>query len=194
MITRMELLREAINRRPLVRPILATLAGILTLTLAAKTSIPFVPVPMTLQTLATALIGLSLGSTLGVSSVVFYLILGFTVLPIFSFGGGPAYIISPSSGYLYGMIFEVYLSGRIRDWKLPPLKALPLLALSFATPYITGLLLLANIVGLHRALAGGLYPFILGDLLKFFLAFLFFVRISRKWPSPRKNHFFKNSQ
>ena len=36
--------------------------------------------------------------------------------------------------------------------------------------YIPGLLYLANFIGLGRALAVGLYPFIVGDLLKILLA------------------------
>ncbi|MCK4308969.1 MAG: biotin transporter BioY, partial [Candidatus Atribacteria bacterium] len=47
-------------------------------------SIPLHPVPITLQTLFTLLAGMILGSTLGATSQIIYVLLGIIGLPVFA--------------------------------------------------------------------------------------------------------------
>ena len=67
----------------LLRNLLLVLAGSVLLALSAKVSVPFFPVPMTLQTLAVLLVGATYGSRLGALTVLAYLAEGMAGLPIF---------------------------------------------------------------------------------------------------------------
>ena len=77
--------------------------------------IPVPVVPFTLQFLFTTLAGLLLGSQKGAISVVAYMIMGLTGLPIFSEGGGFWYVIKPSFGYIIGFCIGTYVTGLIAE-------------------------------------------------------------------------------
>ena len=62
--------------RPIAAASASVAAGVGVLTASAWLSVPFYPVPLTMQTLAVLLIGGLLGSRLGVASVAGYLALG----------------------------------------------------------------------------------------------------------------------
>ena len=62
--------------------------------------IPLGPVPVSLQTLFVLLSGAVLGSGLGAMSMCVYLALGLIGLPVFTAGGGPGYVLSPTFGFL----------------------------------------------------------------------------------------------
>ena len=72
----------------LVVQILLVLAGTVLLTLAAKITVPFWPVPMTLQTLAVFLIAAAYGRNLAVATLLAYLVEGAVGLPVFATGAG----------------------------------------------------------------------------------------------------------
>ena len=67
------------------------LLGIILLSVSSKISIPFYPVPMTLQTFVVYFIAASMGMV-GFYSTLSYVILGLIGLPIFAAGGGFGYI------------------------------------------------------------------------------------------------------
>ena len=67
-----------------VRYTLLTLAGSALITLCTQISLPLFPVPMTLQTFAVFLIGLTYGWRLGGITVALYLLEGALGLPVFS--------------------------------------------------------------------------------------------------------------
>ena len=81
--------------------------GIVLLAISSKIAIPFYPVPMTLQTLVIYLIAGSMG-ILGFYSTTSYIVIGLLGAPIFATGGGPAYIASPTCGFLYGMVISSF--------------------------------------------------------------------------------------
>ena len=66
--------------------------------------IPFLLVPITLQTLFVVLSALVLERRLAVLSVIVYIMIGLVGFPIFANGGGINYIFSPTFGYLIGFI------------------------------------------------------------------------------------------
>ena len=45
------------------------------------------------------------------SSMSLYAILGFVGLPVFARGGGPAYFLTPTAGYIYGFIVAAFVTG-----------------------------------------------------------------------------------
>jgi biotin transport system substrate-specific component len=85
--------------------------GTVLLTLSAKISVPVQPIPVTLQTLAVALIAASLGWRMAVATVALYLIEGLAGLPVFASGGGIGYVFRPSFGFLVGYLPMAALIG-----------------------------------------------------------------------------------
>ena len=77
--------------------------------------IPIPLIPFTLQFLFTMLAGLLLGSKLGAVSVCVYIVLGLIGLPVFADGGGIAYILKPSFGYIIGFAVASYITGCIAN-------------------------------------------------------------------------------
>lgn len=78
--------------------------GTVLLTLSAKVSVPVQPIPVTLQTLAVAIIAASLGWRLAVATVALYIVEGLANLPVFASGGGFDYIFRPSFGFILGYL------------------------------------------------------------------------------------------
>jgi len=102
--------------------------GTVLLTLSAKISVPVQPIPVTLQTLAVALIAASLGWRMAVATVALYLVEGLAGLPVFASGGGIDYIFRPSFGFLAGYLPMAAVIGWASDrgWS----RNLPLLVLA----------------------------------------------------------------
>jgi biotin transport system substrate-specific component len=175
-LLRMEAVRSGAAQR-----IAMVLAGVGILAASAWLSVPFYPVPLTMQTLAVLLIGGALGPVLGLSSVFGYLALGAMGAPVFHGGlGGTIVLVGPTGGYLLGFIPAVAVMGaaaRLAGRRVPGagstvVRRLPILAvgavLASAAVYLVGLPWLAASTGLgfQKALSAGLFPFVLGDLLK----------------------------
>lgn len=94
---------------------LAIVLGTLLITLAAKISVPVWPVPVTLQSMAVAGLAAAFGWRIGVATVALYLIEGMAGLPVFASGGGAAYLMGPTGGFLLGYLPMAYLIGRASD-------------------------------------------------------------------------------
>ncbi len=75
--------------------------------------IPIPVVPFTLQFLFTLLAGLLLGGRLGGISVCVYIFIGLLGLPVFTEGGGLAYVLKPTFGYIVGFAVGAYVTGKI---------------------------------------------------------------------------------
>ena len=91
---------ENINSNFLI--ITLMLFGSILLAISAKVQVPFWPVPMTMQTFVIFLIGMTYSVRLSFATVAFYLFQGAIGLPVFAAGGGVAYLVGPTAGYLYG--------------------------------------------------------------------------------------------
>lgn len=77
--------------------------------------IPFLLVPITLQTLFIVLSALVLERKLAVLSVIVYIMIGLVGFPIFANGGGINYIFSPTFGYLVAFIFATYFISSFKE-------------------------------------------------------------------------------
>mgnify|MGYP000943463617 CR=1 FL=1 len=75
--------------------------------------IPVPLVPFTMQLPFVCLAGLLLGSRQGAFSVFIYVFAGLIGLPVFTQGGGPAYVLQPTFGYLLGFIPAAWLTGML---------------------------------------------------------------------------------
>jgi biotin transport system substrate-specific component len=165
--------------RHMVLSALLVVAGIGVLTASAWLSVPFYPVPLTMQTLAVLMVGGLLGPRRGLAAVAGYLALGLAGAPVFHGGlGGPAVLAGPTGGYLVGFLPAALLMGLAANWalrgarQLRPLGQFLVLAAGAVSAevviYCLGFPWLAfgYGLGLHEAAAVGLVPFLLGDLLK----------------------------
>ena len=90
-------------------------AALLTAGAFIKISLPLQPFPMhfTLQLLFALLAGFLLGPKLGSGSVLIYLLLGLLGMPVFAAGGGPAYLLRPTFGFLIGFALTAFLTGML---------------------------------------------------------------------------------
>lgn len=133
------------------------------------------PVPITGQTLAVLLVGSTLGAVRGAISMVVYALLGVVGIPWFSeASSGWGVIIGSSGGYIVGFIFAAFLVGWLseRSWDRKIFKALATFAGGTLVVFAFGLPWLAFVTGagVEQTLEWGLYPFILGGVLKAVLA------------------------
>jgi biotin transport system substrate-specific component len=105
---------------------LTAVAGSILLAISAKISIPFYPVPLTMQTFMVIGLGLALGPRLGMAAVALYLAQGAAGLPVFAGtpekGIGLAYMMGPTGGYLLGYLIAAFVAGHLAergmDWAM----------------------------------------------------------------------------
>lgn len=147
--------------------------GSLMIALFAQISVPMYPVPITGQTLAVTVVGLALGRKAGISAVLLYLAQGAIGLPVFANGvGGIAAFFGPTGGYLYGFIAAVAILGYFSDKGILKSFVMSTLVALVATAavFVFGLLHLSFFVPSESLLQFGLYPFIIGGIIKAVLA------------------------
>lgn len=158
--------------------IVAVVAFALLTALAAQIKVPLpgTPVPMTLQTLVVLLSGLTLGPWLGSASMAFYLLLGMAGTPVFADTvGGNGMFFGATGGYLIGFLLSqpaVGLIARLRPAKSVWPTAILATFTGHAIIFACGLIWLSAWldIGLARTLELGLWPFMIGMLLKTGLA------------------------
>ncbi len=154
--------------------------GTLFTAVMAQVEVPMWPVPITGQTLAVVLVGATLGARRGVLSMLVYAIAGLAGAPFFAdMQGGLHALTLPSFGYVIGFIPAAGVVGWLarRNWDRHVGRAAVAFTLASAIPFVTGLPYLAVALGalglpndLQSVLAAGLYPFIVGGLVKAFIA------------------------
>jgi len=164
----------AADRLNLVRQGLLVIAGSLLMTLAAKIEVPFWPVPMTLQTFATFVIGMAFGWRLAGATIMLYLGQGAAGLPVFASGGGIVYFTGPTAGYLVGFLAAAVLVGWLaeRGWDRNVTQTLAALVLGELVILGLGGAWMSVLFGPAKAWTAGIAPFLLGDALKIALAAL----------------------
>lgn len=80
---------------------------------SAFINIPFYPVPLSFQTVLAVLAGLLLGPFYGTAAVGIYIFMGIVGLPVFTKGGGFAYVMQPTFGYILGFAAAAFVAGLI---------------------------------------------------------------------------------
>ena len=176
-----------INTDSLLNKAALVLGGSLFIAVAAQVNVPMYPVPMTLQTLAIMLVGLTFGSRLGALTVVAYLVEGAIGLPVFANAMNGAAFFGPTAGFLVGFVGLAWLVGFAAENGLAK-GVLGTAAAGIAASallYIPGIawpMSLANLSGIEAGWIGrefGAYywtyfmaPFLIGDAVKAILAAL----------------------
>jgi biotin transport system substrate-specific component len=144
-------------------------------------SIPFTAVPFTLQPMVVLMAGLALGPRLGMLSQVLYLASGIAGAPVFAPSPvllpGAARLLGPTGGYLMAYPFAAALTGWLATRGLDRryLTSVVAMLAGLAVIYAAGIVWLGLFArtpggaappGLSAALAAGLYPFLLADVVK----------------------------
>lgn len=154
-----------------LRTALLVTAGVAFLALLAQLRVYVGPVPVTGQTLGVLLLGAAYGARLGAFTTGAYLLLGVAGAPLFTGGqGGFAYLLGPTGGYLIGFVAAAYLLGALaeRGFDRSPLRAAVAMGAASVVIYAFGLSWLKVSLGLGwtGAIAAGMLPFLIGDLIK----------------------------
>lgn len=164
-------LADALLPRTAVVSTALVLGGALLTAGAAQVSVPIWPVPITGQTLAVLLVGSALGARRGALSMLVYALLGVVGLPVFADGSaGVGVLVGPSGGYIVGFVAAAALVGWVaeRFGDRPLRNALLSFALGTVVTFVAGMAWLAVALGLdlQQTLQFGLYPFVLGGVVK----------------------------
>ncbi|WP_100965479.1 biotin transporter BioY [Bosea sp. FBZP-16] len=159
-----------LQARPVHIKAAAVLLGTLVLAIASQISVPMLPVPMTMQTLAVILIGALYGWRLGVLTILAWLGEAATGLPVLANGsGGLAPFMGPTAGYLASFPLVAALVGWLaeRGWNgNRPAFAVAAMLLGHALCLAFGAAWLATLIGAEKAMFAGVVPFLLGSLVK----------------------------
>lgn len=158
-----------------VRSLFLVLGGSFLIALFARISIPlpFSPVPIALQGVVCLMLGAMLGSRLGALSVLAYLAQGAMGLPVFALGkAGFPILLGPTGGYLVGYLLGAFVTGYMieRSGSKSHHRILLALTLGDLSFYLCGLSQLALFVGADKVFALGMFPFLLGDVVKLIMA------------------------
>ena len=161
----------------------------------APISVPIGPISITGGTLAIYLTACLLGGRWGAVTTLVYLLLGFVGLPVFSnYMGGAERLLGPTGGYLVGYLPMMLIAGGVVELTLARFRekgragAAPALVLQFLGMVLATAVLYAfgtawycvqAGVGLEKALAACVFPFIPFDLVKMAIALLVGVPVRR---------------
>lgn len=158
-------LSERLVRGSVLTNVLLVIGGSAVIAIAAQIaiSVPFSPVPLTMQPLAVLLVGATLGARRGAAAAALYILEGASGLPVFSQGrGGALWLAGPTAGYLLSYPFAAMVAGWFseRGWGVRGLFA------ALAVIYAGGFTWLAVLSGPAIAFTWGIAPFVIADLVK----------------------------
>ena len=167
----MNTIPAVLEQRRAATQILLVIAGSAIIAISAQIAIPipFTPVPLTMQPLAVLLVGIALGGMRGSAAAILYLLEGASGLPVFAQGhGGALWLIGPTAGYLLSYPFAAFVAGWFseRGWGSTTLRAVAGMLAALAVIYAGGFAWLAVLSGTRAALAMGILPFVVADVLK----------------------------
>ena len=167
--------------RAIVRDVLLVVGFALLTAAAAQIEIQlgFTPVPLTGQTFAVLLSGAVLGMRRGALSQLVYWMAGLTGLPFYSGGaGGWKSGTGATLGYLVGFIVAAGAIGYLAEQKqdrnfatsLPAMLLGSTLIYTCGAAWLTTYLNIGFATGENNAIALGVAPFLVGDVIKALLA------------------------
>jgi biotin transport system substrate-specific component len=160
------------------------LAGSLLIAGLAQVSftLPFTPVPITGQTLGVLLVGAAYGPGLGAATLGLYLVWAVVGLPVLAPEGDGSHrdglevlrFASATGGYLWGFVLAAALTGwcATRGWDRSMRSSISAMLLGSIAIFAVGVpwLMAALDLPLQQGLEFGLYPFVIGDILKLLAA------------------------
>ncbi len=149
--------------------LLIVFGGAALLCATSQIEIPLQPVPVTLQTVAVMLIGLTYSPRRAVEAIGLWIALAAAGLPVLAeFSGGLVKLMGPTGGYIAGFVIAVYLMATLKQkfslnsWQSDVLLTL----LGTLIVFTTGVLWLSHLIGWSNAFYHGIAPFILPGIVK----------------------------
>ena len=136
-------------------------------------NLPVSPVPITGQTFGVLLVAMALGRVRGSAVVLAYLAEGAAGLPVFAGGAaGVGVLAGPTGGYLIGFLLAANFAGWLADhgWDRGYFKSVLAMTVGSTLIFVFGLAQLSFFAPTGSVLAMGLYPFIVGGIIKISLA------------------------
>ena len=160
--------------QPLWRNSLLCLGALALLIVSGKISV-FTPfgVPLTMQTYVIVLLPMIVTARISLAAMSSYLALGLIGVPVFAAGGGLAYFVGPTAGYLVGFMGATALLARLATmgWDKQLGKALLAMLLAMLVIFACGFAWLSLLLSSPaQAWTYGVQPFIAADSLKIALA------------------------
>lgn len=154
----------------------ALISALLCVTGPLVIPLPFSPVPISAITLIIYISSIAVGFRKGAIAVLLYLLIGMLGLPVFSnFTGGLGKLIGATGGYLIGYIFIAMVTGYFSEkfkGKIYMYAVGMLLGTLLCYAWGTLWLSFSSGLSLKKALLAGVVPFLIGDLIKIFIAVL----------------------
>ncbi len=142
--------------------------------IGAFISIPIGPVPIVLQNMFVLLSAIILGPRWGLASVGIYLLIGLAGLPVFAGGTcGIGKLFGPTGGYLLGYLPAVFVTASISKTLGKKISSdIIAMVIGSLIIYAAGVPWLKIVTSMtySKALAVGMYPFLIGDMLKIIAA------------------------
>ncbi len=132
-------------------------------------ALPFIPVPFTMQLFGVLLVAYLLNPAQSFFTVLIYILLGVAGLPVFARGGGVAYLLGPTGGFLFGFLISAPLvSFLFRRLKQNIFAIMTSGTAGLLLIYTAGAIQLAVVTGkgFSFALTAGVLPFIPFDFIK----------------------------
>jgi biotin transport system substrate-specific component len=163
--------------KQLLYDVSVVILGSVLLALSSKINfvLPFTYVPVTMQTFAVLFLSMLFGRK-AVYMVMLYIVEGIMGLPVFAKGGGLGYLLGPTGGYILGFFAASYICGLYAEYGYSKsfVKTFFVMLVGNLLIYICGVSILLFYTGFSilKALMLGVYPFIVGDILKIFIATL----------------------
>lgn len=176
-----------LRHRPFAWKLGAVIAGSLVLGLSSVVEVPMIPVPMTLQTLAVALIGALYGWRLGGVTIVAWLVQGAFGMPVLAGGAaGAHHFIGPTGGYLFAFAIAGMVMGWLaeRGWNgHRAWLAFAGMLISHGLCLVLGAAWLAVLIGIEPAVTAGIVPFLMGAVVKSALGAVM-LKLMTRYPKP----------
>lgn len=175
-------LRAFAARPSLARDAVLVVLGSVLLAISAKVQVPFWPVPMTMQTFIILMLGAHAGSRVAGATVAFYLIEGAVGLPVFAMGAGLSYMAGGTGGFLAGFLFSVLFISFAFERGLNRSLASTALIILLGDAVIMGLgfAWLSSLIGVEKAFADGIKPFLPAEALKIALTIVSVQLVKRR--------------
>ncbi len=148
-------------------------------------SIPLI-VPVTLQTMAVFAVSGILGTKRALLALTVYMLLGAVGVPVFAgFSGGIGVLTGPTGGYLFGFFFIALSVGWTTErFGFSPIILMISMSLGLLLCYTFGTLWFQYVytqnsgpIGLWSVLGWCVFPFIIPDLVKMFVAVVIVLRV-----------------
>ena len=156
---------------------LLVLGASIVIALAAQIaiSVPFSPVPLTLQPVAVLLVGIALGSRRGAAAAALYLLEGASGLPVFAQAhGGAIWLAGPTAGYLLSYPAAAWVSGWFSEkgFSSSSVRAFFGMLAALAVIYAGGWSWLSILTNPRFAYQAGVKYFLVADIVKIALGAL----------------------